>query len=254
VEVAKTWTAGLVYRPSFIPRFSLAVDWYKIAIGNAITTIQGQDPTIQNTCEASNGASPFCDLIKRPLPFSDRSPANFVTAFFSRPQNAQTLTTTGVDFEANYSTPLLGGDLAVRGLATYQPDLVSVRYPGAPRLDSADTPGLPKWRATAFVKYTYGDLSIDVQQRWTQGTGWNADPSLVYAEGRLQAMAYTNLTVSYQVERTQYFLSVQNLFDKQPTPYGNIGGSSGVPGLFGGFVPGEDTIGRYFTVGLRYRR
>jgi hypothetical protein len=82
-----------------------------------------------------------------------------------------------------------------------------------------------------------------VQQRWTQGAGWNADRSLVYAEGRLQAMADTNLTVSYQVERTQHFLSVQNLVDKQPTP-----------GLFGGFVPGEDTIGRYFTVGLRYRR
>jgi outer membrane receptor protein involved in Fe transport len=67
-------------------------------------------------------------------------------------------------------------------------------------------------------------------------------------------VAYTNLTLSYQLNNTQMFFSVQNLFDKDPTPYGNIGGSSGVPGLFGGFIPGEDTIGRFFTVGLRYRR
>ena len=38
-----------------------------------------------------------------------------------------------------------------------------------------------------------------------------------------------------------------------PTPYGNNGGSSGVPGLFGGFVPGDDAIGRYYTLGVRIR-
>jgi len=46
---------------------------------------------------------------------------------------------------------------------------------------------------------------------------------------------------------------VDNLFDKQPTAYGAIGGPAGVPGLFGGYIPGEDLLGRYFTVGLRYR-
>ena len=46
---------------------------------------------------------------------------------------------------------------------------------------------------------------------------------------------------------------VDNAFDKQPTPYGANGGSSGVPGLFGGFVPGDDAIGRYYTLGVRLR-
>jgi len=50
-----------------------------------------------------------------------------------------------------------------------------------------------------------------------------------------------------------YFLTVENLFDKQPTAYGANGGNSGVPGLFGGFVPGDDAIGRYYTVGIRMR-
>jgi outer membrane receptor protein involved in Fe transport len=253
-EVAKTWTAGVVFRPSFIPRFSLAIDWYKIAIGNAITNIAGQDPTIQGICEASNGTSPFCALIQRPLPFSDRSSANFVTAFYSRPQNAQTVTTKGIDFEANYSAPLFGGNLALRGLVTHQPDFITIQFPGAPVLDAGDTPGQSAWRVTAFAKYTYNNFSLDVQQRWWRGTGWNSNKSLVYAEPRLQNMAYTNVTVGYRLAQTDLYFSVQNLFNKQPTPYGNIGGSSGVPGLFGGFIPGEDTIGRFYTVGLRLRR
>ena len=51
----------------------------------------------------------------------------------------------------------------------------------------------------------------------------------------------------------QFFVAVENVFDKQPTPYGGVGGASGVPGLFGGFVPGDDAIGRYYTVGARLR-
>jgi len=85
-EVAKTWTAGVVIRPDLIPNFSLALDWYNISIENAITTIQGQSVTIQNICEASGGTSSFCNLIVRPLPFSNRTSANFVTAFLSRPE------------------------------------------------------------------------------------------------------------------------------------------------------------------------
>jgi iron complex outermembrane recepter protein len=254
-EVAQTWTAGVVFRPKFIPRFSLAVDWYKISIGNAITGIAGQDPTIQTVCENSGGTSPFCDLIERPLPFSNRTAANFVTAFYSKPQNAQTLTTNGFDFEANWNTDLFGGNLALRGLLTYQPDLITVRYPGAPPIDSAGTPGLAKVRATLFAKYRHGNFSVDIQQRWAGPVDWNADRTIVYAEPRLPSVAYTNLTLSYQLKRTQMFFSVQNLFDRDPTPFGSIAvGSPGVPGLFGGFMNGEDTIGRYYTIGIRYRR
>ena len=249
-EVAKTWTAGVVLRPAFIPRFSLAVDWYKIEIGNAITNIQGQNSTIQDICYASNGASEYCALIQRPFPVSNRTPANLVTAFFSQPRNAQVLTTNGIDFEANWSTPLLGGALSMRGLASYQPDLVSVQFPGAPRLDTADTPQQRVWRVTGFVKYSRGPVSVDVQQRWLSSGGWNADRNLVVAEDRLPAIAYTNLTLSYQMNRTQLYLTVSNLFDRQPSRYG---GGAGVPGLFSSYIPGEDLLGRYFNVGFRLR-
>lgn len=254
-EVADTWTAGVVYRPDWLPNSSFALDWYKISIANAITTLAGQNVTIQNICENSGGTSSFCSLIQRPLPFSDRSAANFVTAFLSRPENAQTVETNGIDAEANYQTELFGGRLALRGLLTYQPHLRTVQFPGAPVLDAADVPPLATTRVTGFVNYRWGPWTVDVQERWRSGYTWNTDRSLVYAEPRLPSYALTNLTVTYQAAPgTEVYFNVTNLFDTQPDPFGNVGGPSGVPGLFGGYPQGDDIIGRYFVVGFRMRR
>ena len=45
------------------------------------------------------------------------------------------------------------------------------------------------------------------------------------------------------------YFNVQNAFDSVP-PY--TVGSSGNPGsIFGGIPPGEDVMGRYFTIGIR---
>ncbi len=252
-EVAKTWTAGVVYRPSWLPNASIAVDWYNVQIANAITTIQGQSVTIQNICEASGGTSPFCALIVRPLPFSNKTSANFVTAFLSRPENAQTVETKGFDVEANYQTPLMGGQLALRGLMTYQPHFTTVQFPGAPVLDASDVPPLPKSRATFFVKYSLNDFSIDLQERWRSGYQFNSDRTLVFAVPRIKSAATTNLSLSYKLNETQIFATVENLFDKQPEPFGGTGGASGVPGLFGGYPQGDDILGRYFTVGFRMK-
>jgi outer membrane receptor protein involved in Fe transport len=251
-EVAITTTAGVIYRPEWLENFSLSVDYYKIKIGNAITTIQGQSPTIQNICENSGGTSPFCALIQRPLPFSDHSAANFVTGFLSQPENAQSVKTEGVDIEANYQTDIGPGHFAARLLSTYQPMLETTQFPGAPVLNAANAVGLPSFRASLFLKYIWDDISVDILERLHSSTKWNADRALIYAEPDLPWAAYTNVTLTYDWHPVQLYLSVQNLFNKQPTPYGNVGGSSGVPGLFGGFVPGDDAIGRYYTVGFRY--
>jgi outer membrane receptor protein involved in Fe transport len=252
-EKSNTLTAGVVYRPGWLPDFSISVDYFKTKIGNAITTIQGQSTTVQNLCEASNGASPYCALIQRPLPFSDRSAANFVTAFISQGLNVQSINTEGVDIEANYQADVGPGHLGVRLLTSYQPMLKTVQFPGAPVLNSANIAGSPGFKNSLFLKYTWDDFSIDILEKYHGRTRWNSDRTQVYAPAYLPSAAYTNVTLTYNLGLASYYLTVENLFDKQPTPYGNNGGSSGVPGLFGGFVPGDDAIGRYYTVGVRLR-
>lgn len=252
-EKANTLTAGVVYRPGWLPDFSISVDYFKTKIGNAITTIQGQSTTVQNLCEASNGTSQYCALIQRPLPFSDRSAANFVTAFISQGLNVQSINTEGVDIEANYQADVGPGHLGVRLLTSYQPMLKTVQFPGAPILNSANIAGSPGFKNSLFLKYTWDDFSIDILEKYHGRTRWNSDRTQVYTPAYLPSAAYTNVTLTYNLGPASYYLTVENLFDKQPTPYGNNGGSSGVPGLFGGFVPGDDAIGRYYTVGVRLR-
>jgi iron complex outermembrane receptor protein len=87
-EIGETMTVGLVYKPHQIPGLSLAVDYYEIEIKNAITTVQGFQPAIQNGCNLTN-VSTYCDLIVR-----DTSGA--VTAWLVQPINLAVVETKGV--------------------------------------------------------------------------------------------------------------------------------------------------------------
>jgi iron complex outermembrane receptor protein len=258
-EIARTITAGFVYRPSWLRGFSLAVDYYDIAMNNAIGNVSASTSTVQRECEASNGASPLCDLFIRPLPFSDRSPANFPTRALSRALNVATLKTHGVDTELNYATRIGSGNLSLRGLVAYQPKNAARNFPGSPLLNRAGAAGLPAWRATGFVHFDVAAYSVDVQERWHSSTRRSSDPSQIFDAPRLGARAYTDLTLAYRLQpaggdrSAQFFVTVQNLFDRKPAPFVNTGAASTVPGFFVPVTNGDDPIGRYFTAGVRFR-
>jgi iron complex outermembrane receptor protein len=251
-EVAQTWTAGVVLKPHFIPRFSLAVDWYSIKINNAITTVSGNNVTIQLACENSGGTDPYCALIHRPLPFSDRTTANLATSFDQMPQNAQTLKTHGIDVEANYQVPVGPGNLALRGLVSFQPELISVAFPGAAVLNNAGTNNgggaTPQTKGQLYVKYTVGKFMFDLQESYRSKIYWQADRSLAVSTPPTPPAAYTNVTFTVNIKPVSLFFNVKNVFNKY-VPWGGAGAT--VPGLFGGFL--DDPLGRYFTVGARAR-
>ena len=65
---ARAVTIGTVLTPTFIPGFSLAVDYYRVKMTNAIIPVSYQNDAIQNLCLASAPSynSPFCSLAVRP--------------------------------------------------------------------------------------------------------------------------------------------------------------------------------------------
>jgi outer membrane receptor protein involved in Fe transport len=258
-EQSHTVTLGAVYRPRWLQSFSLAVDYYHLKIANAITNIQGQNQTIQQICEASNGTSDYCSLIVRPLPFSDHTTNNLVTAFYQQPRNAQSLQTDGWSIEWNYSAQFWGGDFSVRDLTEYQPMLKTISFPGSPVTNAANTGALPSWRTTFYFRYTIDDWSAQVTEKIRGGGRLNADRTKVnfyspnFPEPGIGM--YTNMTVNYTwknapVTPIQFYVSVQNVFDRNPT---TIGGGGTVPGLFPGMFAGDDLIGRYYTTGFRVK-
>jgi iron complex outermembrane receptor protein len=260
-EVAQTLTLGLVYRPAWLRGFSIALDYFRLAMDNAIGNVSASNSSVQRECEASNGTSPLCALFDRPLPFSDRSAANFPTRAYARQLNVATLNTHGVDVEVNYSTSLAGGTFALRGLLSYQPENVTVNFRGSTPLDRAgasDGRGQPRYRVTSFIHYDRRGAAIDILQRWHSSTRQSSDPTLVFDAAPVAATAYTDLTLSYELKAGQGFsarpfLTIQNLWDKQPPPYVSTGAQSSVPGFFVPVTNGDDPVGRYFTAGVRIR-
>jgi iron complex outermembrane recepter protein len=265
-EVAKTITAGFVYRPNWLPRFNVSVDYYDIKIGNVITAVDPNNTLIQTLCEQSGGTSPYCSLYTRPLPFSDHSPANFPTAIFTESLNVANTITHGVDLEANYNFDLASlsahapGNVAVRILGSYQPVLSTQTIPGTPYQESAGIAGfndynlgVSKIRVNAEVGYSLGGFNATLYERWLSSVA-PYPPGIVSTIPTIPAYAYTDLTLTYKVGvgegDLQPFISIQNVFDKQPP---NIGNNPSVPGLFYPTPLGYDVVGRYVTAGFRLR-
>ena len=263
-ETGDTTSAGLVFSPHWLPRFSISVDGYYIKVTNAITSSSGYSPAAQKVCYASGGTSPYCALQTRALgSYTDTSPANFVTAWYSTTVNISSVKTYGADFEANYGATVLGNPLKLRALVTWQPHII-IATPG---LDTVDQGGSgynannlfpsPAIRATLTTDYQVANVDVAVLEQVRSSIRWTNDPGFVFSNAPIPPVAYTGLNLTYQVPRSEWgggeiFLNIQNLFNRQPTPLAGSQANANV-GTFGGFALGDDPIGRYFTLGVRYR-
>ena len=261
-EEADTKTAGFVWQPDILPKFSFSVDAFDIDIHNAITNLQGTNPSVQSVCYASGGTSPYCALQVRPLGFANTSAANQVTQWNYTEINVATQQTWGADFEANYAATLFDNPFSLRGLLTYQPHII-YKTPG---LNTVDLGGVafssnalqasPKLRLSVFGRYSVGDLTVDVVERWRSSLSWTGDSTQIVSQSKIPSIAYTDVNVSYRLEhlyaKPEIFLNAQNLFNAQPPPAAFIG-ANGAVGILGGFASGDDPIGRYISMGIRFK-
>ncbi len=262
-EIGDTTTAGIVFRPDAIPGFSMALDFYDITVSDAISQIQGTNSVTQNACYQSGGASPYCALIVRPLGPANATPGNNATAWLNSVINIAEVHTQGADFELNYATSIASHALSLRGLVTYQPH-VTYETPGLPTTDMGGVafgPGglqaVPVWRATGFLRYGLTqNLAVDLMTRWRSTLKIVTNPTQYEKGMKTDSVFFTNLNISYRIKPAigdlDIYFNVQNLFNQSPPPAGFYG-SQLITGQFGGFAIGDDPIGRYYTLGLRYR-
>jgi outer membrane receptor protein involved in Fe transport len=259
-EVARTYTVGMVLTPSWIPGLMASVDYYTITLHNAIGSVNGTNTQIEALCNNSGGTSPFCALYQRPFaPGTAQytTPANYPTAVFSETLNAAYQATEGEDYEIDYHFNMakiygtLPGSVTLRGLLNISPKIDSIQFPGATKTYT----NAPKGHATIFADYTVGNWSLSGQWHWFGGANKNtvAVNPLIYAEPRVPSFSTTDLTLTRTItfdnnSTMQVYLSVQNIANANPPI---TIGSSGNPGFGIPVIPGEDYMGRYFTIGLR---
>ena len=269
-EVAETSTLGFVFRPRWLSDFSLTVDWYEIGIHNAITNINGGTASVEQACIASGGTSPYCLLAVRPNPITDTSPGNYPTEVISEPFNNGVMTTHGLDAELDGAFALsdvikaVPGVLALRALVSYQPSLLSTTgIPGAVPTNIAGAAGnngfsVPAGRASLMLDYTVEAAELSVLERWHSSERNNQDSRLVFADPSVPQIFYTDIAFRYRFalccgdadKNSEVFLSIENVFNNQPSPYIGIG-RTGAEGYAYPASFDEDVVGRYFTFGIR---
>jgi outer membrane receptor protein involved in Fe transport len=234
--------------------------------------IEGTPGGPGTTTAGPDGSYGFSDITGLRAPYEN-----------GRPYKAE-----GVDMTADYMLPLTRlsanaqGSLMFRATATraLKTELETLIYPNwttrnvvgqvGPAGFLADYAPTPKWVGDFSVTYLRGPATVTLQSRWTGAGKLNNeapftgpgdpgyDPNVVGSVDNNHVGNYFNfnLNASYDVkwegfETSQFFLSVSNLFDRDP-PYSSgstfgIGGIGGVNGVF------YDTLGRSYRIGMRVK-
>lgn len=256
-EVSNTWSVGFVAQPRFLPGFALSVDGYRLKIRGAITTLSAIQ--ILQDCEASGGTAPSCASITRPLPFTDRSPANYPTEVRVGGVNIATIETQGIDFDASYRHAAGPGQLALRLYATYVDRFRQQLAASQPLIEYAgfttngtrvDTP-IPRWKGNLSVNYDLGVFGLFVQENMIGKM--KLGPTQVYVDDSLRSFLTTDTTLTARPAlmkgRGELFLTVTNLFNATPPDFFQ----TTVPGIgLGTLQILYDTTGRQFTGGVRF--
>jgi len=259
-EVAKNITGGFAYQPAWLPHLTASFDYFSVKIDNAISAVSGLTNTTEQICIASGGSSPLCSLVVRPFPITNTTLANAPTLNIKQNENIALAEARGIVLGLDYVNDLdafvsaLPGTAAIHLQWTHQPVLKSQSLPGTIITDAAGTALAPTDRATLTVAYAVHGLNAAVTTRYFSAFHYSADPTQIVAQPPSKAYVQADLDLSYDFaikdETLTAFLNVNNLTNAHGGLYQ---ASSSNPGLIYPAAPFADEIGRYFTVGLRFK-
>lgn len=244
VEKSDSWTAGVVWTPSYIEGLTVTLDVYDIEITDAITFIANQ--TVINNCvDSEGGPSPtFCSQVQRD------PETNQLVSVSSGYLNAASLETRGYELDINYRTNLdrwgLPGSLASSLFVNYLDRYVSFEFQDQPELDNRNEGqvGDPSWQFRFSNNYRYEDWAFNWTARYIDRSAlYNVTPRLEARENI--APAYVGSITTHDLSATYYFnenltlnAGVRNVFDKVP------------PGYVGNAL--YDLVGRRVFAGVTY--
>ncbi|HEV2703317.1 MAG TPA: TonB-dependent receptor [Steroidobacteraceae bacterium] len=252
-ETADTVTAGLVYRPSYLPGADLSVDWFDTSLKNAIQAYTAQQ--IVTACYQQGNTDQCANI--------SHNPDGSIFIVNQTYQNISKAEVGGVDIETGYthSLHLLGGGaetLSGRAFASYLRTNSQTSSTGVKTEDAGDvgTLGLPQWKLTAYLQYANGPFSTFFEGRFIDGGKLSATDNLTgwdVANNHVPSVTYYDMRLSYDIvmggSTVQLYAVVNNLFDKTPPLAPSYVGLSSAPIQTNQAL--YDVLGRRFTVGLK---
>jgi outer membrane receptor protein involved in Fe transport len=178
-EESDTYTAGVVFTPTFLRGFNATVDYYNIKIDNAISTFGGGTNNIIATCfgpqVGGDPANPFCRAIVRRAD----STINVVNSINA---NIAQLEFEGIDFGMDYRTSLpfsLYDEATALAIVVRGTRVMKQRSQADPTNRTVECVKLygglcgdpiPRWRLNTSVSMTSGPVGLTLQHRFLSET------------------------------------------------------------------------------------
>lgn len=245
-EEANSWTAGVVLRPRFLPRFRAAVDWNQVRVTGNIANLAAAD--LATGCfdnldfDESDvpNANQFCSRLRRTSDgqiVNDPLNPGVITGFV----NGSFIEFKGLTSEFNYSLPLGRGTVDLNGLLFYLKQLNSSNNGVVENPDNGEI-GNPKFEGQFNIGYSVDNFGIDLQTRYTHKAKFN-NLNTVETQDILEVDPHWlfNLSFSLLVAENHLFrFAITNLTDVDPPfPIAGLGT--------------YDTLGRRFAVSFQSR-
>lgn len=263
-ETSDTFTAGVVIRPSFVPRLNIAVDYFDIKVEDYISTLGGGLAGTLGLCynTIQDASSVYCQTIK-----DGRNPdtgalgeGNNIPVILNA--NVAKIKTRGIDFQLDYTAPL-GASLMGNGdsrlsfflMGTYTMD--NKFYAVQELDDNTNCAGRfgqsvcgnpqPKWKWNTRLSWIDGPLTTSL--RWRHlGKARDDDDGSNYVVENLKSYDTLDLSFSFDVsEQLNLTMGVNNLLDKKPQLIGdNQEQANTYPGVY-------DVLGRDFFISAGFK-
>ena len=238
-ETAKTWTAGLVLRPSFLPGFSLSADWYDIRIEDAINTPEAEE--LADLCvDQPSLDNQFCPGITRD------PDTGYIVGFNVMPANVASFRTAGLDVSLGYRFRTASlGSFSLSLVGNYLDRLEFFASPGATLNSDRGEIYAPEYSATFDLSWQQGPVTIAYGINWFSKTDRFTAEDLAgdpdYSDPRFFKVKEKwehEIQLGFDVgDRFNFYAGVTNLFDEKPA--------------FGYSSYPVSALGRYFYSGVK---
>jgi iron complex outermembrane recepter protein len=234
-EVGDTFTVGAVFRPRFVPRLNMTVDYYDIKVKNVISAAGGGVNNILHLCYnvIQNAQSAICQLIARDPQGVISGPPFVVTATQA---NLAVLESRGIDFQVDYNMPL-NFSLMGAGRSRLTAFLLATRNLRSDTTPLADLPDdvihclgrfgqtcgnpTPKWGMSARLSLQDGPITTSLRWRHMSST---RDDNIggIFAAEHIRAYNLFDLALSANVSDNMTMgFGVHNLLKQKPPVLGN---------------------------------
>lgn len=261
-EVAKTYGAGIVLTPGFMPGFAASVDFYDIKLKGAIGTVTAQTTT--TLCyEQQNQA--FCNNITT-------GAGGVITGITLIPFNFAAQTLRGIDIETSYRTSAGPGTLSLRALVTHYISNKTdngIDFPFEGAGVNAGASATPSWNYRLTANYDLERFGFNVTGRgFGSGVYDNSYVECTSAcpvstvknrtinDNHIAGAFYLDASLTYRfavrAAKMEAFVFVRNIFDKDPVLVGNGPTGNNTPAYPQTNRNLYDTLGRVFRMGVRF--